>query len=1439
MTALADPTVPSLGPHLSDAQLAGWRDAVAHGRLPDPVRDRWQILRAGVIGLWEFDVAEYVFADGRAQFVGANQSGKSTLMTLTTLIMLAGNLERQNIDTFGDSGKDFRYYVEPSGNDQDRRDDSATAHRGWAWVEYGRIRDEGTSEFFTTLLYAQAKRGVSQLTRTWMICHGTARVRAGLDLVSGQAVTEPKHLDGIDGVQVFPTGTHYRRKLTTALFGFTDEDRYATVLELLKTLRTPHLGQKLNPDWFTNQIRSALPPLARDEIEGLASGWQQVEQVGADRTDAEEARSAIVDYVAKAWRPWADAVLRQHADALAEADAALSAASAAVDAAAATLDQARQALNAESTKTQQLTNAAERNRAAHRQLLESAAYKSATGRAEAATFARRAANQAATRADDAAAALVTLRSLHERALAKQTEAQADLETARTGYQAAVTATVTASGTAMLGDLAAQWAADADTARLDAAVAARRTAVATLRNLLREMTKLAAKYRTADDLASAAEAELNTRNADAESAAGRLSDAVQQLSDDMERWAAALTGPAPEPALRQRWLEQVTTESIAASPRQVLQQLLMRDWLTPAVDPRTTRVAQLRTEAEQQQSAATAADREADELAMHGDPVPPAPAGWTRRPRPLFPSADGAPLWRLVDPADGVERDVLDQVEAALTAAGLLDAWVTVDGVYTAGRDGTDVVATSLPAAAGPALSTVLVPAGDSGPLTATITAILDGIGFTPAGQPHANPVAVAVDGRWQTPTAAGQAGPAEHGAELIGAAARAAARQRRITELHELAEQHRARADDANQAADTLVDEIAALRARAEQAPSDGDVVAAALALTAANRERDTAQRKHVALAGKADAARQVWETATADATAHALEHRLPNSDEHLDAVTEALDNAAAAIGRLRLAGQGRDSAEQASAAAESKTTESEAQLDAGVEAEQTAAAEAVLLDERATEAEKAVARGDQELFDRAAELDRESDALKSAIAASHRDGLALAGAAATAQSDWEQRCREQTTAEQDRAAAVVSWWIPVDAGLAAARNLPEPCGRTIDDALQQARTAIADLRPASWPATRTGREDRVRQVTARLFAGPYTELQTSLEAKGGRAVHAAEADDARPLPEITMVVEASGKQLTPAAAIAHLDDQIAKLSATHDEKLHQMYAQILSSTFINHLRDRLKRVLSLLSTVNDVLERHPTGANRTTLRLRRHPRNEQQAGYKILRALESGSFESDAAQEQLQAFLIERLQQVQEAGLPGVDDWTDRLATLLDYRDWFDVVCEFRVGTAPDPKWKPLTKQVHAVDSGGGKVVTLMQPLLATLVALYSDNPAGPRPLWLDEAFEGVDPNNRAIMLRMLCDFDLDFLLAGPGALVAAAQVPAAAIWTITRAPAPLPGVDLSLMLWAGNALQVVPVADTAAPLLATPRPAEQDGPDLLSTLTADLGATGSEEMR
>ncbi len=246
-------------PEAGRQDLASWPDAVRDGGLPEPARSgRWQLLRAGVVNLWEFDVAEYWLAGGRAQFVGQNQSGKSTLMALTSLILLAGDLDRELVDTFGQQHKTFRYYVEPTGDPQDRREPGPATARGWAWLEFARHGDGGP-RYLTCLLFAQARRGVAGLDTTWAVCDGTARVRAGLDLHQAAAVRPPAALASVPGFRATSDGDTYRAWVARELFGFTGPDRLDAVVRMLKVLRTPHLGQRLDPGFFTAQLRTALP----------------------------------------------------------------------------------------------------------------------------------------------------------------------------------------------------------------------------------------------------------------------------------------------------------------------------------------------------------------------------------------------------------------------------------------------------------------------------------------------------------------------------------------------------------------------------------------------------------------------------------------------------------------------------------------------------------------------------------------------------------------------------------------------------------------------------------------------------------------------------------------------------------------------------------------------------------------------------------------------------------------------------------------------------------------------------------------------------------------------------------------------------------------------------------------------------------------------------
>ena len=259
---------------LDDARLKAWRDALVAGELPSPARaDRWQVLRAGVVNLWEFEVTEYWYADGWVQLTGGNETGKSSLMALTTLIPWLADVASNNIDTLGRSGKTFRYYVEPTGRNADRREATASTHQGWLWVEYGR-RAESGDEFFTTLLFAEARSAAADMRLSWCTLAGRDRVRGGCDLLASRRVVSPKEVSA-EGFVRHPSAAAYRAEVASRLLGSTAE-KLEAVGKLLRVTRTPKLGEQLQVRFISDRLHDALPELDRSEINQLADGWDQL-----------------------------------------------------------------------------------------------------------------------------------------------------------------------------------------------------------------------------------------------------------------------------------------------------------------------------------------------------------------------------------------------------------------------------------------------------------------------------------------------------------------------------------------------------------------------------------------------------------------------------------------------------------------------------------------------------------------------------------------------------------------------------------------------------------------------------------------------------------------------------------------------------------------------------------------------------------------------------------------------------------------------------------------------------------------------------------------------------------------------------------------------------------------------------------------------------------
>ncbi|WP_454825717.1 hypothetical protein [Paraburkholderia xenovorans] len=66
--------------------------------LPEPVLERWQPLRLGVVELFHYDMEEFWFHDGRLLFRGNNGTGKSKVLSLTLPFLFDANLRSSRVE---------------------------------------------------------------------------------------------------------------------------------------------------------------------------------------------------------------------------------------------------------------------------------------------------------------------------------------------------------------------------------------------------------------------------------------------------------------------------------------------------------------------------------------------------------------------------------------------------------------------------------------------------------------------------------------------------------------------------------------------------------------------------------------------------------------------------------------------------------------------------------------------------------------------------------------------------------------------------------------------------------------------------------------------------------------------------------------------------------------------------------------------------------------------------------------------------------------------------------------------------------------------------------------------------------------------------------------------------------------------------------------------
>lgn len=1362
--------------------------------LPSPTRSRWQPLRVGLVELFHYDSEEFWFRDGHLLLRGNNGAGKSKVLSLTLPFLLDAQLKPSRLEPDGDGAKKMAWNLLM--NSYDRR-------IGYAWIEFGRLAEDGAPRYLSlgAGLSAMAAR---PNVESWFFLleddESAPRIGQDLWLTSAQRVvlTKERLREALEGRgQVFDTATHYRRAVDERLFHL-GAKRYDALMDTLIQLRQPQLSKKPDETALSNALTEALPPLAPELLGDVAEALGQLEE---DRRQLEgyQALGRAVERFEQRYRVYAGTQSRRQARALRQAQTEFDGAARARGEAQDRFDEAR----AEEARAQASHDGAEIAVARARAGLEALradptmrdanrleeSEKQAAARHKAVSNASEAVEEAERRWKRGVEETGQIE--HRAARAEQSLADARLESAARAASAGIAGAHAGNPLAVFEPVAlaqqTQRAFDGAFADLRDLVSRRREQITLLGRRQAETAKAEAAHAQFQQIHQERrfEAELAVERRDRADA-----EAERQGRILIEAW--------------DRHLAHLESLGVGSEDRLAALEALA-DWVAR---PRGDDPARHALRSAQSQANLRLAERdvalagqsralEADQRALDGerdgleagvDTPPPAP--YARDPEARD-ARQGAPLWRLVEFREAVSLEQRAGLEAALEAAGLLDAWVSPDGRLQAGDGGAPLRDTQVlerPHAPASLLSWLRAAPSDGGPVPpATIDRLLSSIGC--ADEDDAIGEAwVAPDGRFRLGALAGAwSKPA---ATHVGWAARAAARARRLEEIAlrstELA--------DERATVRGMVEGLARDRRRADEewraAPADEALRTAHLTAAADARDAALAREK----LAQADTSRRQAELSVKalreQLATDAADLRLPESPEALIAVESGLDHYRDALARLtqaidalRLALPELNRQRAREDEARNDLKKAEGQFAAvRIESEEASARFEALRDAVGAKVEELQRR----LADARLAVESGEGAFKLAGGALRGAGetrAILGQQAATANATWQER-------GDARARAVSRLQQFVATGLLSAAlpriELPDMgVPWTIDPALTLARRAEQALLALKDDDDAWSRVQR--QINEEL-----TELQRALGALGHQAP--AETSDWG----LVVHIVYQNRPERPDRLAARLAEEVAQrgeLLTANERAVLENHLQAEIAAEIQRLLQAAERQRDL---INGELHKRPTSTG-VRYRLLWQPLTEEEGAPVGLEAARKRLLNTGAdlwsADDRgvVGAMLQQRIAAERELTDSGVakdggGSLLDQLARALDYRHWH----RFRVERWQDGQWRKLSGPA----SSGERALGLTVPLFAAVASFYGQGSyaAAPRLMLLDEAFAGIDDTARAHCMGLIREFDLDFVITSEREWACYAELPGVAICQLQRREG-IDAVFVSRWTWDGRA--------------------------------------------
>lgn len=1353
--------------------------------LPTPGRARWQPLRIGLVDLFRYDSEEFWFRDGHLLLRGNNGTGKSKVLSLTLPFLFDAQLKSSRVEPDGDPTKKMSWNLLLGKHER---------RMGYAWIEFGRLAEDGQPQYLTLGCGLSAAAARSQVD-SWFFLLDGRRISQDLWLTTPQrtVLTKERLRETLGEYgQVFETALHYRRAIDERLFQLGNV-RYSALMDTLIQLRQPQLSKKPDEANLSAALTEALPPLSTDLLTDVADALNQLEEDRSQLQDYESLARTVGQFNER-YRHYAKTQTRRQARELRSAQTGFDASSRALKDARDEFETA-QTVETETTAAHQRAKEALRASRVRLQVLQSDPVNEDAKQLDSA------AQDAKNRASDAAEAETAAKRAQKR-LADESATTTERRERAAETESAVHAIRTAAlPFAEISGLAEQWAANPlrsagpselnllDTQSCDAArdelrraidrrreqigfVRERRTAVdraeddharkaGTRQERLHEMNEASGRRDAADTLVEH-EAHMLLE------AWQRHFESLHQLSvsdtqtplEALSIWAISLQGENPARVALQA-AQQWTSERLAHRQSELVaeQQALQRE------------IVELTAER--------------DRLEKGEDAVPAVPP--FRAPDARIGRA-GAPLWQLVDFCDGVEEAQRAGLEAALEASGLLDAWVAPDGRVQRAADAEPLHDTQLVERAHCAstLAAWLQPSGSS-VATAVVERLLLGIGCTPTNS-DADETWLSPDGRFRVGAVAGAW--TKPVAVYIGYAARAAARARRLEAI-------RARLSELSEA-QTKLDERFVDHARDRErasaewrdTPADDPLRAAHASAQSTTREYQVAAARLELAEQQLKAASDAFSSARSALARDAQDLHLPDAHEGLNSVDQALARfteqmlalvhathnfrqAQTELWRQREREQNaeRDAAQSVEWAAARWVQANDAQVRLDTLRE-SVGAQVAELQEKMEAARLSVSDGES--------LEEKAEGAKTDAVGARASTQAKVGAA-------DSEFRDRSAARQ-LAIARLQAFAATDLLAVALSEIEIPDPRipwTIEPALTLARRAeqaLADVDVAEevWK--------RVQSALSR----DYTELSTALSALGQQSQMEQTAEYG-----MTVTIVYQNRSERPDRLMTLLEAEIT----TRRELLSAQERKVLESHLQAEVAAAIQRLLldaeRKVEDINKELHKRPTSTG-VRFRLLWQPIAEGADGAPVgleaaRRRLLNTSTDLWGEEDRrvVGAMLKERID-IERAGADAGTGGSllEQLSRALDYRHWH----RFTVQRWQDGQWRKLSGPA----SSGERALGLTVPLFAAVASFYSQSgfPYSPRLVLLDEVFAGIDDAARAHCMGLIREFDLDFVVTSEREWGCYAELPGVSICHLQRHE-DIDAVHVSRWSWDGRAKQ------------------------------------------